>query len=168
MRPEVHTIRLIKYCLALVVVLVVLLPAAGWGEVRTVGRDHQSLYPDPDFGSKPIMAVPAGSEVNIESQVGEWYKVTYQGKSGWINRHAFLTLPAGSKFNLSGLLFGTPVKQTSSDEVALAGKGFTPDVEAGYRQKNPSLNYAAVDQVERFQVNPAQLAAFIREGGLTP
>jgi hypothetical protein len=30
------------------------------------------------------------------------------------------------------------------------------------------MNYAMVDQVEQFQVNPAQLAAFIREGGLTP
>jgi len=41
-------------------------------------------------------------------------------------------------------------------------------VEAGYRQKNPGLNYAQVDQVEQFQVNSGQLAAFIREGGLTP
>ena len=43
-----------------------------------------------------------------------------------------------------------------------------PEVEAGYRQKNPSLNYAGVDEVERFQVSPTQLAAFIKEGGLTP
>ncbi|MEJ2069853.1 MAG: hypothetical protein P8X58_05505 [Syntrophobacterales bacterium] len=47
-------------------------------------------------------------------------------------------------------------------------KGFTPEVEASYRQKNPSLNYAQVDEVERFRVNPTQLAAFIKEGGLTP
>ena len=33
--------------------------------------------------------------------------------------------------NLPGLITGTPVQQTSSDEVALAGKGFTPEVESG-------------------------------------
>ena len=32
------------------------------------------------------------------------------------------------------MLFGAPVKETGSDEAALAGKGFTPEVEAGYRQ----------------------------------
>lgn len=168
MRPEFHTRRMIKCCLALGIVLVLLLPAAGWGEVRTVGRDNQSLYPDPDFGSPPIMAVPAGAEVNIESQVGDWYKVTYQGKSGWINRQAFLTLPASSKFNLGGLLFGTPVKQTSSDEVALAGKGFTPEVESSYRAKHPEMNFAQVDRIESHRVDPATLQAFIKEGDLKP
>jgi hypothetical protein len=69
---------------------------------------------------------------------------------------------------MPGLLTGGPVKEAKTDEVALAGKGFTPEVESGFRQKNPGLNYASVDQVERFQVNPAQLATFIREGGLTP
>jgi hypothetical protein len=167
-RPEVHTGRLLKYCLVLGLALVLLLPAAGWGEVRTVGRDHQFLYPDPDFASTPIVAVPAGSEVNVESQVGDWYKVTYQGKSGWINRQAFLTLPAGSKFNLSGLLFGTPVKQTSSDEVALAGKGFTPEVESSYRAKHPEMNYAQVDRIESYKVAPATLQAFIKQGDLKP
>jgi uncharacterized protein YgiM (DUF1202 family) len=167
-RPEVHTMKLVKYCLALGLVLVLLLPAAGWGEVRTVGRDHQFLYPDPDFASKPIMAVPAGADVNVENQVGDWYKVTYQGKSGWINRQAFLTLPPSSGFNLGGLLFGTPVKQTSSDEVALAGKGFTPEVESSYRAQHPEMKYGLVDQIESHRVAPATLQAFIKEGDLKP
>lgn len=160
--------RLIRYCLVLGVVLVLLLPAAGWSEVRTVGRANQFLYPDPDFGSHPIMAVPPGAEVNIESQVGDWYKVNYQGKNGWLNSHAFLTLPASSKFSLSGLLFGTPVKQTSSDEVALAGKGFTPEVESSYRAQHPEMNYALVDRIESHRVAPATLQAFIKEGDLKP
>ncbi len=160
--------RLIKYCLALGVVLVLLFPAAGWSEVRTVGRDNQFLYPDPDFASPPIVAVPAGTEVNVENQVGDWYKVEFQGKSGWLNRHAFLTLPPSSNFNLKGLLFGTPVKQTSSDEVALAGKGFTPGVEASYRAQHPEMNYSLVDRIESHRVNPATLQAFIKEGDLKP
>lgn len=168
MRPEVHTRRLVRYCLALGVVLVLLLPATAWSEVRTVGRDNQFLYPDPDFASTPIVAVPAGAEVNVESQVGDWYKVNYQGKSGWLNRQAFLTLPASSKFNLSGLLFGAPVKQTSSDEVALAGKGFTPEVESSYRAQHPEMNFAQVDRIESNRVEPATLQAFIKEGDLKP
>ena len=74
----------------------------------------------------------------------------------------------GQVLNLPGLLTGTPVKQTSSDEVALAGKGFTPEVENGYRAKHPEVNFALVDKVETFKVDPATLQAFIKEGDLKP
>jgi len=60
------------------------------------------------------------------------------------------------------------VKETSSDEVALAGKGFTPEVESSYKQKHPEAKYAEVDQVEAQQVAAAKLQAFITEGGLKP
>ena len=56
----------------------------------------------------------------------------------------------GPVLNLPGLLTGTPVKQTSSDEAALAGKGFTPEVETGYRAKHPEMDFAQVDKVESF------------------
>ena len=74
----------------------------------------------------------------------------------------------GQILNLPGLLTGTPVKQTSSDEAALAGKGFTPEVESGYRAKHPEMNFAEVDKVETFKVDSATLQAFIKEGDLKP
>ena len=112
--------------------------------------------------------MPEGAEVNVERQAGDWYKVEYQGKTGWINRQAFPTPATSSKFSLGGLLTGTPVKQTSSDEVALAGKGFTPEVESGYRAKHPEMDFAQVDKVESIKVDPATLQAFIKEGDLKP
>ncbi len=60
------------------------------------------------------------------------------------------------------------MKQTSSDEVALAGKGFTPEVENSYRAKHPEMNFALVDRIESFRVAPAKLQAFIKEGDLKP
>ncbi len=74
----------------------------------------------------------------------------------------------GQGLNLPGLLTGTPVKQTSSDEVALAGKGFTPEVESGYRAKHPEMDFAQVDKVESYKVDPATLQTFIKEGDLKP
>ena len=82
---------------------------------------------------------------------------------------ALLAPTAGwCQFSLPGLLTGTPVKQTSSDEVALAGKGFTPEVESGYRAKHPEMDFAQVDKIEGFKVDPATLQAFIKEGDLKP
>jgi hypothetical protein len=166
-RLEVQSKRLVRYCLVLGLALVFLVPALAWGEVLKVTQPNQSLYPDPDFASTPVASVPVGATVNVEHQAGDWYKVEYQGKTGWINRQAF-PAPQKSKFSLPGLLFGTPVKQTSSDEVALAGKGFTPEVESSYRSKHPEMNFAQVDKVESYRVNPATLQAFIKEGDLKP
>ena len=155
--------------MALGLALVLLMPAAGWGEVLKVAQPNQSIYPDPDFASTPVGAVPSGAEVNVERQAGDWYKVEYQGKTGWINRQAFgKPQAAGSGFSLPGLLTGKPVKETSSDEVALAGKGFTPEVESGYRAKHPEMNFAMVDKIETFKVDPATLQTFIKEGDLKP
>jgi hypothetical protein len=53
----------------------------------------------------------------------------------------------------------------SGSEVALAGKGFNPEVEAEYK-KNPTLNYAAVDEMETYVVVPTALSAFITQGGI--
>ena len=74
----------------------------------------------------------------------------------------------GQILNLPGLITGTPVKQTSSDEAALAGKGFTPEVESGYRAKHPEMDFGQVDKVETFKVDPATLQAFVKEGDLKP
>ena len=134
-------------------------------ETLKVERANTQLYASPNFGSTSLGTVPAGADVAVMSRSGDWVQVNYQGKTGYVHKTAF---PQTSGTAVPGLLTGGPVRETKSDEVALAGKGFTPEVEAGYRQKNPGLNYAAVDQVEQFQVNPTQLAAFAREGGLTP
>ena len=77
-------------------------------------------------------------------------------------------IAAWGQLNLPGLITGTPAKQTSSDEVALAGKGFTPEVETGYRSKHPEMDFAQVDKIESFKVDPATLQAFIKEGDLKP
>jgi hypothetical protein len=166
-RTKIHS-RFVRYGLALGLALVLLMPGIGWGEVLKVTQPNQSLYPDPDFASTPIIPVPVGAEVNVESQAGDWYKVTYQDKVGWLNRQAVVQPAARAKFNLPALLFGTPVKQTSSDEVALAGKGFTPEVENSYRTKHPEMNFALVDRIESYRVAPAKLQTFIKEGDLKP
>ena len=155
--------------LAMVTLAFLLLgPGAALGETMKVTQPNQSLYPDPDFAGTPIAAVPVGAEVAVLQQTGDWYKVEYEGKSGWLNRQAFPAPATGSKFGLPGMLFGAPVKETSSDEAALAGKGFTPEVESSYRQKHPEMKFAEVDKVEANRVDPAKLQAFIQEGGLKP
>lgn len=155
--------------LALALLALLLLPGIALGQTKKVTQPNQSLYPDPDFAGTPVAQVPQGAEVNVLEQKGDWYKVDYQGKSGWLNRAAFPTAEAAPKTGgLPGMLFGGPVKEASSDEAALAGKGFTPEVESSYKQKHPEMKFAEVDKVESYKVDAAKLQTFIKEGGLNP
>ncbi len=154
--------------LALALLALLLLPGIAMAQNMEVTQPNQSLYPDPDFAGAPVASVPVGALVTVLKQSGDWYQVEYQGQSGWLNRQAFPGPAAKSWFKLPELLTGAPVKETSSDEVALAGKGFTPQVESSYKQKHPEAKYAEVDQVEAQQVAAAKLQAFITEGGLKP
>ncbi len=151
---------------ALAILLLAAWAGAGWGETLKVTQENQSLYPAPDFASQPIAGLPAGAQVSVVEKAGDWYKVNYQGQVGWMHSRS---LSQGSKFSLPGLLTGKgPVSETKSDEAALAGKGFSPETEAAFRDKHPDLNYALVDRVETFKASPTVIAGFIQEGGLNP
>ena len=56
----------------------------------------------------------------------------------------------------------------SSDEVALAGKGFSQEIETEYKKQNRSLDYAWVDRMLTFKVSDADALRFLQEGGLEP
>ena len=56
----------------------------------------------------------------------------------------------------------------STDEVALAGKGFSQEVETAYKKQNRSLDYAWVDRMATFKVTDAEALRFLQEGGLEP
>lgn len=152
---------------ALVLTLGLALAGIGMAETLKVERPNMQLYQAPSFASPVLAPVPQGAEVTVLSRSGDWIQVTFQGKTGYMHKTAFPQAPPPAA-GLPGLLTGGPVRETRTDEVALAGKGFTPEVEAAYRQKNPGLSYAQVDQIESFRVDESQLAAFLKEGGLTP
>jgi hypothetical protein len=138
-------------------------PGVGLAQTFKVVQSKQQLYASPNFSANALGSVPEGTEVQIVQQSGDWFQVEYQGQQGWLHQQAF---PAAKKFDLSSVLKGKAVQESKTDEVALAGKGFTPEVEASFRQKHPNLNYALVDRVEKFEVSPGELQTFIREGGL--
>ena len=108
----------------------------------------------------PVIARAAYGDLLVsDSQRGDWYHVRYQGSQGWIHKSQVSTrryVPTGT----------SRAPEATRDEVALAGKGFTADVEKTYRTKNPGLNYNLVQKVESFRVSDEALQAFIRAGNL--
>ncbi|MGE5894193.1 MAG: hypothetical protein ACM34I_09080 [bacterium] len=111
----------------------------------------------------PVKAkVRYNDAVAILSREGDWYRVRFKGTTGCIHKSAL----EEKKFSLSGLR-GSKPSAASQDEVALAGKGFNPQVEKSYRGKNPDLDFRAVDLIEAYDVPDSKLMEFMKEGGLS-
>ncbi len=116
---------------------------------------------DKRFFAPAVARAPYGSVIQELSREGDWLRVSYQGKQGWIHVSAVQE----QKFQLSSLA-GGQAQETSHDEVALAGKGFTPEVEKAFREKNPKMRYDLVNQVQSYKVDEQKLQAFLQGGNL--
>jgi hypothetical protein len=106
------------------------------------------------------LKVLLGDQMTVKGRKGDWYLVSAKGVNGCIHKSAV----ESRSFATAGR--GAASGGTSADEVSLAGKGFNPQVEAGYRKSNKNLNYAAVDEIIRIQVNEKVLESFVLQGGL--
>jgi len=148
-------------------IIVVLLVAATAGaalEVMSVQVKNGQLRSSPSFLAGPVAQVAYCDPVEVLRQQGDWMEVNAPGgKKGWIHQSALtkkkMSLGAGGK---------NPELGASSDEVALAGKGFNADVESRYRTAHRSVDFAWVDRMELMRISPEETVAFLRDGGVKP
>jgi replication initiation and membrane attachment protein DnaB len=99
--------------------------------------------------------------LEVISKEGEWYKVEFKGIQGCINKSEV------EKKSISfSNIAGSEKQSTSNEEVALAGKGFNPQIEEAYKKENPNLNFGAVNKIENYKVSESKLIKFIQSGKL--
>jgi len=111
-------------------------------------------------------AVVASVEYGAVLQTGAlekgWYPVTTaDGKTGWVHESALSKKPIAMRAGTSDAATGV-----SSDEVALAGKGFNEQVEAKVRREG-KLDYTWVDRMSAFNVSADQITQFRSAGRLS-
>lgn len=145
----------------IVIIILVLIPTLCIAETAKVITKENAIRTDCRFFSVVKSKIKYNDEVEILSQSGDWFKVIFGNVKGCIHKSAIKK----NEFSLTGLM-GTGTRSTSSDEVALAGKGFNPQVESSYKQKHPDLNFTLVDEIEGYSLSEIQLKNFLTEGGL--
>ena len=122
-----------------------------------------SLFSQPNFLSKTVASLQFGEQLELEEVVKDWARVRYGQQRGYVHQSALTS----TKVDMKSLMFSSSSSSgASQDEVALAGKGFTPEVEKNYGKAHPEMNYALVDEIERYTVDPNYLRSFIQKGGL--
>ncbi len=119
----------------------------------------------PSFLGKIVARLSYGDRVDVLGEKGSWTRIGLPGSSasGWIHSSVLtrkkIVLKAGAQ-NVQ--------TAASSDELALAGKGFNQQVESEFKAKNPNLDFTWIDRMEKFVVSEKQIKRFIEEGGLSP
>jgi hypothetical protein len=138
-----------------------LLTSAALAATLKVVTQQAMIRKDKRFFSPAVTSVPYGAMIEEKWRDGDWIRVSYQGKEGWIHVSAVKE----QKFDLAALA-GGQAEEASREEVALAGKGFTPEVEKAFRDGNPKMRYDLVDRIQSYKVQDARMLAFLREGRL--
>jgi hypothetical protein len=150
-----------KKAMLLILLLVPALCLAG--ETVKVKVQKASLFDQPNFLARTLAKLQFGDQLEMEEVVKDWAKVKFGQQKGYIHQSALTS----TKVDVKTLLFSSSSSSgASQDEVALAGKGFTPEVEKNYGKAHPEMNYALVDEIERYSVDPSSLRSFIQRGGL--
>jgi len=130
----------------------------------SVQVQNGQLRAAPSFLGSVLVVAPYGASVAVVGQQGDWIRVrTDQGQEGWMHQSSLtrkrIVMSAGGATAQTG---------ASSEELALAGKGFNADVEQQFKRQNPNLNFAAVNRMEQIKVTPAEMRAFLQAGDVHP
>lgn len=131
------------------------------GSIVTVRVLTAKVMKTPKFIGPAAGDVSRGAQLTFQEAKGDWYRVSGTVE-GWIHK----TNLTERQVTLSSKPGGDGAGNASRDEVELAGRGFTPQVEGEYRNKNPNLDFSHVDKIEKTSIDPAELEAFVAEGKL--
>jgi len=135
-------------------------------DVVSVVVRQTSLRADRQFFAPAVATARFRDQLTVLESGDDWFKVSHGGKTGWVHRTAITSKPAQESSGLSAFTGKSGAGQVPEDEIVLAGKGFNSSVEAEYRKKHPTSNFAAVDRMEKLAVGQNELVAFRRAGEL--
>jgi hypothetical protein len=132
-------------------------------KTMTIQVREAQLRATPSHLGRITAKAPYGTRVHVMEERGDWKRVsTEAGKSlGWLHATALTTKRIALKTGQTGT-----AASVSRDEIALAGKGFSEEVEAEYRKANRRLDYTWIDRMEAQSVTSEQIQRFIASGNL--
>jgi len=106
------------------------------------------------FFAKDLGTLSLGDVVTVVQDDGKWSQIQAGGGlAGWV-----------TSSSLSARRVVTSNSTVTASEIAMAGKGFSPDMEMEYRKNG--LDYSQVDSMEQISVPADELFRFLNEGRL--
>lgn len=133
--------------------------------VMSVQVKKGEIRSTPSFLGRIIARLSYGDRVAVIEERGPWrrVKVSESTAKGWMHVSALtreqIVLKAGAQDVQAAV---------SSDELALAGKGFNEQVEGRFKADNPQVDFTWIDRMEKFVVSQKLMRKFLKAGQLVP
>ena len=124
------------------------------GITRFVSVKSATVKDSPVFFARELGNLPLGNEVTLISESGKWSRIRSGSLTGWVTSGSLSV----RRIVASGI-------SSTATEIALAGKGFSPETEMEYRENG--LDYSIVDFMEQIAEPKDELLGFINDGRLS-
>lgn len=133
-------------------------------KIMNVQIREGQLRATPSHLGKIVAKTSYGDRVTVLEERGEWKKVSVTGGrfQGWMHSTALTSKRIALK---SGQ--GNVETSITGNEIALAGKGFSEEVETQYRKTNKNLDYTWINRMEAIKISSEQMESFIISGRLS-
>jgi len=130
----------------------------------SVQVQETKLRTRPSYLAPPTVDVGYGMRLTVLEERGPWRRVEApSGETGWLHESAL----TDKKLKLQS---GDTDVQTMADskELALAGKGFSAEIEDAYQESNQAVDFTWVDRMAAWKVTPERAAQFLAAGDVHP
>ncbi|HOF11315.1 MAG TPA: SH3 domain-containing protein [Treponemataceae bacterium] len=150
-----------KKHVSIVLIFLFLLPCvfAKAGDTMYVNVKESILKSGTGFFASKLGTVYYGDTVIILAEAGKWTQIELKenpSNKGWI---------PSTNLTKKKIISGK-TQNLSESELALAGKGFSAEVEDAMKQRHGELRFDLVDKIENNYVGDEDLLEFIVEGKL--
>lgn len=132
-------------------------------ETMSVQVRKSQLRNQPSFLGKILTELVYGDRVTVDEKKESWLRVSPAkgGKKGWMHISSLTTKEIVLKPNSKDV-----EKAASSDEIALAGKGFNKQVEEKFKQDNKNIDFSEIDKMEKIVISQLEKQTFLQDGDL--
>lgn len=131
-------------------------------ETVSVVVKKTSIREATQFFAPTVAVAEYNDALTVLATEEDWIKVEKSGAQGWVHLSAVSSIKTVTPGTTDEV-----VEDYSADEIALAGKGFSGQVEEQYRKDNPELNFFAVDEMEKITVSQQEVIVFQEAGMLS-
>lgn len=159
-----------KFCMVLVLYLLIQFSTTVFAaeDVLFVQPFKAKIYSKPAISSDVLGTVESGFQFASTGKEGNWVKLVYKGKSGFVpSVQTAKTPPLGKAAVQSGEAgpkLGARARTSSSSAVVAGMKGLTYEDRARIT-KGEHSDFGALDKVDAFKISPEELKQFQLEGG---
>ncbi|MDX1810919.1 MAG: SH3 domain-containing protein [Gammaproteobacteria bacterium] len=150
--------------IALLLALFVAAPLVHAEDYLYILSARAKLLANPVFGSETLVNMTKGEKVIELEKTNNWFKVKFEGKTGWLSRLSVSPHPPVKRrhrlASVDNKLQNSARRRASNVSTTAAVRGLSELSRARLNSKD-TMNFAALENMEKVKVSETEVLAFL-------